>query len=101
MSVESRKKLETLRDEIKGFLSSSIHVTYVGGTRRTEEMLVERILDDEVESIPQMIQLLTRKAELKLVRTNLTLFEDAVSTLESRIQEMLDTENETTHNQQT
>lgn len=113
MSVEGRQKLETLRDEIKSFLGTSVHLNFVRGNERQIAILEEVILNDPVYaerpvsfdpskppvsgiSIYELIEFRAHRAALK---ANLTLFEDAVATLENSIQKLLDEENETQPNQ--
>jgi len=99
MSVENRKRLEALVLELKSFISSKVHLIFVENTKRDLDFIEERILDDEIENETNAFTFATLKGQRRVLKSNVTIFEDTVATLESRIQAMLDEENQTQRNQ--
>ena len=98
MSIEGRKKLESLRDEIKAFVGTKVHAIFVSNTERDIVAVEERLLDDDVEKAEDIYTFVGLKGQRKVLKANITLFEDAVANLDNRIQELLDEENQTLRN---
>jgi len=102
MSVENRKRLEALVAELKVFIlpESKIHKIFVENTKRDLAFVEERLLDDVIEKSSDAFTFTYLKGQRLVLKANVTLFEDTVATLESRIQAMLDEENQTQRNQE-
>lgn len=86
--IEERKRLEKIRDEFRGFIGTYVHTEYVASTAKDLQAIETRILEDDITSIPDIIQLLELRAQRQVLRAALLSFEDTVATLESRIAQM-------------
>lgn len=100
VSIESRKRLQVLLADIKAFQKTSVHTFFVGQARRSLDAINERILDDEPTSVNDIIELLNRRGERRNILADITFFEDSVTNLEGRIEELLDIENQTSQKQE-
>lgn len=86
--IEERKKLEGIRDEFTSFVGSVVHREFVAATQKEIASIEERILEDELTSVGDFINLLGLRAQRVVLRANLTSFEDTVENLENRIKQM-------------
>lgn len=100
ISLESRKRLQGLVLLLKEFIGTPIHVFYKGQNQRDLDAINERLLDDDLTSVADLFELANRRGKREKVIEDISFFEDAVATLEGRIEEMLNLENETLQNQQ-
>lgn len=93
--LDQRKRLEVIRDSLKVFLTSDLHTQFVNDTKQTLSQVEERLLDDPIDTINDAFRVAELKGQRTVLRSNIILFEDTLSTLEARIESMLDDENET------
>lgn len=86
--TEERQRLEAVKAEFESFVGSKIHKEYVASTQRDVSSVELRILEDDITSIPDLFTLIELRATRRVLRSNLTSFEDTVANLNARIAEM-------------
>lgn len=96
IDITKRKNKQKLLAELKVFLSSPLHTLFVETTQDQLTEVDSIILDPATITFGPIMEL---KGQKLVLTSNLTLFEDAAQTLEDRIQEMLDLENQTEPNE--
>lgn len=99
-SIESRKRLQALLESLKTFQGTVVHTFYVGQCRRDLDSINERILEDDLVTDADIYELFKRRGMRFKAFEAITFFEDAVATLEGRVEELLNQENQTLQNQQ-
>lgn len=77
--------LEQRRDALVAFADSDIHKMFQESTKKDLDFLNDRILEDPIESVKDLFTLVENKGKRRLLLDNLSLFEDAVSTLNDAI----------------
>lgn len=98
---EKLKKLQAKRDAVMAFVGSPVHTLFVKSTQAQIDLEANSILEDPVDSLGLIINFLELKAQRRLLQSNLSYFEDAVSTLNGEIEELIlaeqpnDTQSET------
>lgn len=97
MEPENKKRLEELVEAISGFINSPVHTIYMGATKRQHEEVESNILELDPLSPELARQFAYLHGQRLVLSSNLTLFEDAVSNLKARIQDILDAENPISH----
>lgn len=80
------EKLTAKREALIEFLDSPVHQIYVRATQAQIDLEAERILDDPVTTTQEYLEL---RAQRRLLKSSLTFFEDAVSTLSEKIEELV------------
>jgi hypothetical protein len=101
MSMENIERLNELCKELKIFIGSRAHIIYKSNTQRDLDVVQERIMDDELTDIKDIFSLLDYRGQRKVLQANISLFEDTLATLESRVQELLTRETEAQVNNET
>lgn len=99
--MENVERLNELCKELRTFIGSRAHVVYKANTQRDLDVVQERIMDDEITDIKDIFSLLDYRGQRKVLQANVTLFEDTLATLESRVQELLTRETEEQVNNET
>lgn len=94
--------LKELRKETAAFLSSKVFALFQKSTQDDLKVVEERILDDEIVDVKDVIELLDMRGQRRVLKANLSLFGDAIVTLDNRIEQMiLDEEQPSTIQQET
>lgn len=83
------KDLQVLRKELSGFTKSKVHALFLKETSADLEAVEQRILEDDITSVEDLFTLLDVRGQRRVLRSNLSLFEDAVATLDNRIEQMI------------
>lgn len=94
MEAENKKRLQDLAKAIQDFIGTSVHVSFVGSTKRDLDSVEENILDLDYCSPISALEASNLSGQRKVLLANLTLFEDTVDNLNSRIEAILDEDNQ-------
>lgn len=86
--IEERKRLESVLVDFEAFLPSRVHSEYVAATAKDLESVEQRIIEDEITSLSDLFTLLDLRATRRVLKSNLTSFEDTVANLKTRIASM-------------
>jgi Mg2+ and Co2+ transporter CorA len=92
--------LQTLHKEVIAFKSSKVYALFMESTQTDLSVIEERILDDELTGDKDLYNLLNLRGQRMVLKSNLSLFEDAIGTLANRIEQMILDEEQPTPIQQ-
>lgn len=88
MSIEARQRKEKVHEAISAFIGTFPHTEFVAATSKDLAAVESRILEDDVTKIEDLFELLDLRGQRRVLKANLSLFEDTVATLEAQIKQM-------------
>ena len=83
------ERTQKLRDEVRAFIGSPLHKMFLTSTENDLSFVNEQLLDSPVEDLKAAFLLAELKGKRQVLLSNVTLFEDAVATLDNRIEELI------------
>ena len=97
MELENRKELEELLGRLEGFLNTPIHLSFVSSTKQDLSSVEENLIELDYCTPSASLEAAHLSGQRKVLSANLTLFEDTVERLKSRIQAILNEEQQIPH----